>query len=64
MNISPGELLRVVPLPHGTILGGVELNIIMMVERPFGSKAKFSCSASNLEYEPTSCTTIRIRMLT
>lgn len=51
MNISPAELLRVVPLSHGTILGGVQLNMIMTVERPFGSKAKFSCSALNLEYD-------------
>lgn len=51
MDISSGELLRVVPLSHGTILGGVQLNMIVAVERPFGSKANFSCSASNLEYD-------------
>lgn len=37
MDISSGELLRVVPLSHGTILGGVQLNMIIAGERPFGS---------------------------
>lgn len=51
MDISLGEFLRMVPLSHGATLGGVQLNMIMTVERPFGSKAKFPCAASNLEYD-------------
>lgn len=42
MEVSSSELLRVVPLSHGTTLGGVQFNMLMMVEGPFGSKAKFS----------------------